>query len=122
MICNVNKYFLTSFVGMMILSLSLSACKDLDKLMDMSDLDEMKRRMLQELAADSLKHEIGDEKITVCNDTTFYVNTPNDSAKQEGMTVVIKKVRLENHDYWLTVGVGVDKGGLAIVHSESCPH
>ena len=83
----------------------VSGCKELDKLAELDEIESLLERMNAAHGGDSL-------------DMTLYDSITFDSVHK--MMTVIKKVRLEGHDYWTIVGVGERMGGTGITHSESC--
>ena len=108
-------------VPVVILSCSLTGCKELDKLSELERMVEMMGESQLKESADSLT----EDTMTAMhsnNDSTIYdvVNFNADSLNHYTMQTVIKKVVLERHDYWTIVGVGENKGGVGIVHSMSC--
>ena len=97
----------------------VSGCKELDRMAELDEIERLLARMNAAPGGDSLRVDSA-LAMTDMADMTLYDSISFDSVHKNTMTTVIKKVRLEGHDYWTIVGVGERMGGTGITHSESC--
>ena len=110
------KSLISIMVAFLLLTM-VSGCKELDKLAELDEIESLLERMNAAHGGDSLRVDSA-LAMTDMADMTLYDSITFDSVHK--MMTVIKKVRLEGHDYWTIVGVGERMGGTGITHSESC--
>ena len=97
----------------------VSGCKDLDRLTELDEIGRLLEKM--DAAPDGGILRVDSAlAMTDVVDIALYDSVTFDSVQGSTVTTVIKKVRLEGHDYWAIVGVGERMGGAGITHSESC--
>lgn len=107
-----------AFIGCIL----IPSCKDYEKYVNMSDIEELERMIAQaQQEKDSLWVADADSIPEVVNtDSILVIEWDEGELKQNQMKVVFKKVVLEGHDYWTAVGVGENRGGVALTHSQNC--
>ncbi len=110
---------LISIIAAFLLLTMVSGCKELDKLAELDEIENLLERINAAHGGDSLRVD-SSLAMTEMTDMTLYDSITFDSVHKNMMMTVIKKVRLEGHDYWTIVGVGERLGGTGITHSESC--
>lgn len=110
---------LISIVIAFLLLTMVSGCKELDKLAELDEIERMLEKMQSLSIKDSLRIDSA-LSYTDLTDSVIYVTVAFDSLQKNSMQTIIKKVKLEGHDYWTIVGVGENMGGTGITHSESC--
>ena len=110
---------LISIMAAFLLLTMVSGCKELDKLAELDEIESLLERMNAAHGGDSLRVDSA-LAMTDVVDMALYDSVTFDSVQGSTVTTVIKKVRLEGHDYWAIVGVGERMGGVGITHSESC--
>lgn len=111
-----------SLINMMaafLLLTMVSGCKELDKLAELDEMAGLLENMQLSPFGDSLRIDSALIMSDVV-DTPLCDSVTVDSVPKNTMLTVIKKVKLEGHDYWTIVGVGERMGGTGITHSESC--
>lgn len=110
---------LISIMAAFLLLTMVSGCKELDRLAELDEIESLLERMNAAPGVDSLRIDSA-LAMTEMADMTLHDSITFDSVHRNTMHTVIKKVRLEGHDYWTIVGVGERMGGAGITHSESC--
>ena len=106
-----------SIMAAFLLLTMVSGCKELDRLAELDEIERLLEKMNTASDGDSQRVDSA-LAMTDVKDMTMYDSITFDSVHK--MMTVIRKVRLEGHDYWTIVGVGERMGGTGITHSESC--
>ena len=106
-----------SIMAAFLLLTMVSGCKELDRLAELDEIERLLEKMNTASDGDSLRVDSA-LAMTDVKDMTMYDSITFDTVHK--MMTVIRKVRLEGHDYWTIVGVGERMGGTGITHSESC--
>ena len=106
-----------SIMAAFLLLTMVSGCKELDRLAELDEIERLLEKMNTSSDGDSLRVDSA-LAMTDVKDMTMYDSITFDTVHK--MMTVIRKVRLEGHDYWTIVGVGERMGGTGITHSESC--
>lgn len=112
------KSLISMMAGFLLLTM-VSGCKELDKLAELDEMAGLLENIQLSPFGDSLRIDSA-LVLTDVVDTPLYDSVTVDSVPENTMLTVIKKVRLEGHEYWTIVGVGERMGGAGITHSESC--
>ena len=106
-----------SIMAAFLLLTLVSGCKELDRLAELDEIERLLEKMNTSSDGDSLRVDSA-LAMTDVKDMTMYDSITFDTVHK--MMTIIRKVRLEGHDYWTIVGVGERMGGTGITHSESC--